>query len=91
MKRVLAFVVLAIPAILAGQAGPPSSRRAPVIDMHLHALPANAFGAPGTPSPATDKPSNAVTDEAIQRQSLEALRKYNVVRAATSGTTDPIT
>ncbi len=86
MKRIFVFVMLGIPAILAGQAGPESGKRAPVIDMHLHALPADMFGPPGQPNPATGKPSTAITDEEIRRQSLEALRKYNVVRAAVSGT-----
>lgn len=90
MRRALAFAVLAIPAILAGQAGPQPGKRAPVIDMHLHAFPANVFGTPGLPNPATGKPSRAVTDEEIRRQSLEALRKYNVVRAATSGTFEDV-
>jgi predicted TIM-barrel fold metal-dependent hydrolase len=85
MKRILAFVVLAIPVMLVGQAGPPAGRRAPIIDMHLHAMPADVFGPPGQPNPATGKPSSAITDDEIRRQSLAALVKYNVVRAATSG------
>ncbi|HEV8383967.1 MAG TPA: amidohydrolase family protein [Candidatus Acidoferrales bacterium] len=90
MKRIFAFVALAIPAILAGQAVPQSAQRAPVIDMHLHAMPADMFGPPGQPNPATGKPSSAVTDEEIMRQSLRVLRKYNVVRAATSGSLERV-
>jgi len=90
MKRILAFAVLAIPVILLAQAGPPAGRRPPIIDMHLHALPANTFGPPGQPNPATGKPSAAITDDQIRQQSLEALRKYNVVRAAASGTSENV-
>ena len=85
MKRVFLFFLLAIPAILTGQAGLQPSKRLPIIEMHLHALPANWFGPPVLPNPVTGKPSTAITDDEIRRQSLEALRKHNVVLAATSG------
>lgn len=63
-------------------------RRAPIIDVHLHALPADEFGPPGAPNPATGKPSAATTDEAIREASLAALERYNIVRAVTSGQAD---
>lgn len=47
--------------------------------------PANTFGPPGQPNPATGKPSVAVTDSAIMQESLTALKRYNVVKATTSG------
>lgn len=62
--------------------------RLPIIDMHLHALAADEFGPPGTPNPATGKPSLATTDDAIRKASLAQLERYNIVRALTSGRSD---
>jgi predicted TIM-barrel fold metal-dependent hydrolase len=57
----------------------------PIIDMHLHALPADAYGQAGLPNPATGKPSTALTTEAIMRATVAALEQYNITRAVTSG------
>lgn len=77
-------------ALLATLAAWPQAGKAPrpqrkVIDVHLHALPANFFGPPGLPNPKTGAPSAATTDEAIMRATLAALEKYNVVKAVASG------
>lgn len=86
MHRVLStFCIIAVCAV--SVAGPSKAQRPrpPIIDMHLHAQAADQFGAPGTPNPATGKPSLATTDEAIRKASLAQLERYNVVRAVTSG------
>ena len=59
--------------------------RAPIIDMHLHAFPADFFGKRGLPNPVTGTPSAASTDEALLQASLTALERYNIVKAVTSG------
>lgn len=84
MRTVSLLVLLLLFSLCAtAQSAPP---RPPIIDVHLHALPIAIFGPPGVPNPATRKPSAATTDEAVRRQSLAALERYNIVRAVTSGT-----
>jgi len=61
---------------------------APIIDMHLHALPATWPAGRPAPNPVTGKTSAATTDEAIMRATLDALRRYNIVKAVTSGPLD---
>ncbi len=79
----LLALLLSFSLCASAQTAPP---RPPIIDMHLHALPIANFGPPGTPNPATHKPSRATTDEAVRRESLAALERYNIVLAVTSGT-----
>ena len=71
MYRRLFFVTLLVlcttPTLL-GQA-PVSEERPPIIDMHMHAYPAD--GLISGPSPITGEPS-AQTDEAIMQASLAA-------------------
>jgi len=81
--RYLVVLLLAFVLVVAAQA--PQKPLPPIIDMHLHALPADFFGVPGLPNPATGKPSTAITDEAIRQASLAALKRYNIVKAVTSG------
>jgi len=69
-------------------AAAPEPSRLPIIDVHLHALPAKFFGPPPQPNPVTGQPSTATTTEEILRESLAALERYNIVRAVTSGPLD---
>jgi uncharacterized protein len=86
--------------------------RAPVIDMHLHALPAKgwpggpAFICPGMDFAAYDPRTKwdpnhlwescpsplfpAATDEALLREMLGTMDRYNVVLAATSGSLEHV-
>ena len=57
----------------------------PIIDMHMHAYPAAFWGSVGPPNPVTGKPSFAQTDEAILQASIDALHRYNIVKAVVSG------
>jgi uncharacterized protein len=56
-------------------------RRRPVIDVHLHALPANSV-ADEVAIPGLDR---APTDEAVMEESRNALERENVIKAVTSG------
>jgi predicted TIM-barrel fold metal-dependent hydrolase len=59
-------------------------RRRPIIDMHLHAFGLEDGEAP-PPNPVTRKPSVATSAAAIRQESLAALKRYNIVKAVTSG------
>lgn len=83
MRIVLLSAALVVSAL--GVTAQTPLARPPIIDMHLHALPVKDFGPPGAPNPATGKPSAATTNEAVRRESLAALERYNIVRAVTSG------
>ena len=52
----------------------------PIIDMHLHAL----WWQPGMVEPLTHLQAPS-TEAALQQSTLEALKRYNVVKAVTSG------
>jgi predicted TIM-barrel fold metal-dependent hydrolase len=70
---------------LAPASGPAQSRRAPIIDVHLHAERPEDYGPPGVPNPKTGKPSRATTEDQIREACLSELRRLNVVRAVVSG------
>ena len=57
----------------------------PIIDVHLHAFPADFMGQPGAPNPLTGKPSEAITDDDLLRAALAAMNRYNIVKAIVSG------
>lgn len=61
------------------------SARLPIIDVHLHAYPADFLGAVGLPNPVTDEPSDFQTDQQILEASLRAMDRYNIVKAVVSG------
>lgn len=65
-------------------------RRPPIIDMHLHAHPADRFGKAGLPNPVTGKPSAATTDDALLRAALTAMSRYNIVKALASSRVDSV-
>jgi predicted TIM-barrel fold metal-dependent hydrolase len=75
----LAAVVLAFPAL----ADSPSAR--PIIDVHMHAYPADMWGGPGAPNPATGAPSSFVTDDDVMKASIAAMERFHIVRAVLSG------
>lgn len=64
------------------------AQKPPIIDMHLHALPAEFLGEAGPPNPVTLKPSAATTDDALLKATLVEMERYNIVRAITSGPLD---
>lgn len=83
----LAFLTLATGTLTqsAQAASQVDSHRLPIIDMHLHAFPLDDGEAP-PPNPVTRKPSAATTTAEIREASLAALKRYNIVKAVTSGT-----
>lgn len=58
--------------------------KAPIIDMHLHAFPADWFGKPA-PTWVPPGLAAAETNESLMRDSLAALERYNIVKAVASG------
>jgi predicted TIM-barrel fold metal-dependent hydrolase len=62
-----------------------TNKNRPIIDMHLHSFPADYMGEPGIPNPVTGKPSGATSDEELMRATLMEMRRYNIVKAVTSG------
>ncbi len=85
MKQLPKLFLPLVAFLLATAAQAQDAPRPPIIDVHLHAMPADMFGPPGQPNPATGTPSTASTDEEIMRASLAALERYNIVKAVTSG------
>ncbi len=85
------FLLLAVP--LAAQ----TQRTQPIIDVHVHAYPAdwvkNVLGVlatetdklPDPPNPITGKRSGAVTDDQLRNAMLAAMKRENIVKAIASG------
>jgi uncharacterized protein len=59
--------------------------RPPIIDMHVHSFPAEYMGGLRLPNPATGRPSSAASDEELMQATLKEMRRYNIVKAVTSG------
>ncbi len=85
--RVIAFLLL-LSSLTFAQRN--QQRRQPIIDMHMHAHPADRFGKAGLPNPVTGKPSAATTDDALMQASLAAMRRYNIVKAFASSHLDSV-
>ncbi len=87
--RYLAWAVvgllLVFPVITADVGGAESKSRGPIIDMHLHAFPADFLGPPGKLNPVTGKPSAAIATEEIMAASLANLKRFNIVKAVLCG------
>lgn len=70
-----------------------NARGLPIIDMHMHAIPLEAFppewGRPPR-NPLTGKPSLATNNEAIMAASLRAMNQFNIVKAVVSGPLDDV-
>ncbi len=56
----------------------------PIIDMHMHAYPADIFGEPPKQIPFTDYVAPVTTKE-IREQSIAEMKKHNIVKAVLSG------
>ena len=82
---IVASLVLSITPCLLGQA-PVSEERPPIIDMHMHAYPAEGLFSGA--NPVTGEPSAAQTDEAIMQATIEAMDRFNIVKAIVSGPLD---
>lgn len=99
MKPIMALIALL--TLLPGCTGKPSPsaktanpRGLPIIDMHMHATPLEAYpsewGKPPFRNPATGKPSAATNNEAIMVASLRAMTQFNIVKAVASGPLDDV-
>ena len=60
----------------------------PIIDMHMHSYPVEYMGGSNIPNPVTGRPSGAVSDEELMQATLSEMRRYNIVKAVTSGPLD---
>lgn len=76
----LAWLFL-VPFVVTAQS--PASEQQPIIDMHLHALPVDFFSQLDPPGM-----TRAGSDEELRRETLAALKRYNIVKAVTSGPLD---
>jgi uncharacterized protein len=61
-----------------------------IIDVHLHARHFDSYGNPPYPNPVTGKSPSWKSDEDVVRETLSVLKKYNIVKAITSGSLDRI-
>ncbi len=61
------------------------NKKPPIIDMHMHSFPAQYMGESSIPNPVTGKPSGAASDEELMQATLMEMRRYNIVKAVTSG------
>jgi hypothetical protein len=97
------FVSVTLLVLLAGGTGFESSsptdqaadgRGLPIIDMHMHATPVEAFplewGPPPFRNPATGELSAATTNEAIMAASVRAMTRFNITKAVVSGPLDDV-
>jgi len=53
--------------------------------MHLHSFPVTYMGEANIPNPITGNPSGAANDEELMQTMLMEMRRYNIVKAVTSG------
>jgi hypothetical protein len=79
----LFFGLVAIPCLIFAQTD--SIKKLPIIDIHLHSFTAADSGEANMPNPVTGKLSSATTDEEIMHTSFREMRRYNIVKAVTSG------
>jgi len=84
MKRIFFFLLSVIQgSYLIAQTLP--EEKPPIIDMHLHAFPANVWGNPAPTSWAPKNQPAARTDEELLQKTLVMMEQYNIIKAVTSG------
>ena len=84
MKTLLiVFGLVVFPCLLFAQTD--TIKPLPIIDMHLHSFPVADSGEANMPNPVTGKLSSATSDEEIMQASFMEMRRYNIVKAVTSG------
>ena len=80
MKIILTLFALLSSVLLIAQ-----DAKLPIIDMHMHSYPVEYMGESNIPNPITGRPSGAASDEELMRATLVEMRRYNIVKAVTSG------
>src|SRR4029453_19491528 len=78
-------LLLLVAADHASPQQPPTPKRPPIIDVHIHAFSWDHQGNPPPPNPVTGKVPAARTNKEAMEASLAELRRYNVVRAVAGG------
>jgi predicted TIM-barrel fold metal-dependent hydrolase len=85
MKIIMTFFALLFSVLLIAQ-----DSKLPIIDMHMHSYPVEYMGESNIPNPVTGKPSGAASDEELMLATLSEMRRYNIVKAVTSGPLDVV-
>ena len=80
MKIVATLFALLFSVLLIAQDG-----KLPIIDMHMHSYPIDYMGESRLPNPVTGRSSGAASDEELMQATLSEMRRYNIVKAVTSG------
>lgn len=75
------LVLLSIPSLVTAQ----DSYDGPIIDMHMHAYPADIFKGKYFPNPISGNGIENATDEKILHATIEAMDSHNIVTAVLSG------
>lgn len=84
MKTLLiVFGLVGIPCLIFAQTD--TIKQLPIIDMHMHSFPAADLGEANMQNPVTGKLSSATSNEEIMQASFMEMRRYNIVKAVTSG------
>jgi predicted TIM-barrel fold metal-dependent hydrolase len=89
MKLLLiVFGLMGIPCLISAQTA--TNKNLPIIDMHMHSYPVEYMGESNIPNPVTGRPSGAASDEELMQATLSEMRRYNIVKAVTSGPLDVV-
>jgi predicted TIM-barrel fold metal-dependent hydrolase len=80
MKIILTLFALMSSVLLIAQ-----DAKLPIIDMHMHSYPAAYMGELDIPNPVTGRLSGAASDEELMQATLLEMRRFNIVKAVTSG------
>ena len=67
-----------------------TNKNLPIIDMHMHSYPIKYMGDSNILNPVTGRPSLASSDEELMLATLSEMRRYNIVKAVTSGPLDVV-
>jgi predicted TIM-barrel fold metal-dependent hydrolase len=67
-----------------------TNKKLPIIDMHMHSYPVEYMGESNLPNPVTGRPSGVASDKELMLATLSEMRRYNIVKAVTSGPSDVV-
>jgi hypothetical protein len=86
--QLIIFGFMGIPCLISAQTA--TNKNLPIIDMHMHSYPVEYMGESNIPNPVTGRPSGAASDEELMLATLSEMRRYNIVKAVTSGPLDVV-
>jgi predicted TIM-barrel fold metal-dependent hydrolase len=82
----LVFGLVGIPCLISAQTI--LNKNLPIIDMHMHAFPAEYMGELSIANPVTGKPSGVASDDELMIATLTEMHRYNIIKAVVSGPLD---